>query len=111
MKQTMKATTHRMLERMDDALADCLKLSDVAPETLASEEGIAFMMRLASDVHENWQDCPVKRCRRARNCQGPDMICQLHGLPRLDAPLEEIAHANARMRQVVERQLERFGVW
>jgi hypothetical protein len=101
----------RALDRLDDALAECLKISGVKPETLATEDGIAFLMRLASDVHENWQDCPVKRCRRARCCQGPDMICQLHGFPQLDAPVAEIARANARIRQVVERQLLRFGVW
>jgi hypothetical protein len=39
------------------------------------------------------------------------MMCQLREEPRrLNAPLEEIARANARMRQFVERRLERFGI-
>lgn len=110
MKPTMKATTRRALDRIDDALADYLKISGAAPETLASEDGIAFTMRLMSDLSENWQDCPVKRCRRARCCQGPDMVCQLDGFPRLNAPPAEIARANARMRRVAVWHLEGFGL-
>ena len=110
MKPAMKATTRRALDRIDDALADYLKISGAAPETLASEDGIAFTMRLMSDVSENWQDCPVKRCRRARCCQGPDMVCQLEGFPRLGAPPAEIALANARMWRVAVWHLEGFGL-
>ncbi len=58
----------------------------------------------------DWRLCPVRRCRRARGCQGPDMICQLREGPRFHAPQAEIAHANARMRRVVEGWLERFGI-
>ena len=67
-------------------------------------------MRALSDAYENWRDCPVKRCRRARCCQGPDMVCQLKE-PRLNAPPEVLARINAGMRKIVERDLERFGVW
>lgn len=75
-----------------------------------SEEGIAEMMRALSDQCENWRRCPVKRCRRARCCQGPDMICQLKE-PSRTAPREDIAAIHARMRQIVLRRLERQGIW
>ena len=52
---------------------------------LLSEEGIAALMRALSDQYRNWRGCPVKRCRRARRCQGPDMICQLRA-PSRTAP-------------------------
>lgn len=86
---------------------------EITPEVrdyLLSDEGIAHVMRRLSDALDNWRDCPVKRCRRARCCQGPDMVCQL-AEPRLNAPPEEIADVNARMRLGVARRLERFGVW
>lgn len=48
--------------------------------------------------------------RRARRCQGPDMVCQLKELSRA-APREELDRVNARMRQIVLQRLERIGVW
>lgn len=38
------------------------------------------------------------------------MVCQLKE-PRLNAPPEEIARVNGRMRQIALRRLERLGVW
>lgn len=96
--------------KADDAQDALPEISDATREYLLSDAGIEHFMRALSDAYENWRDCPVKRCRRARCCQGPDMVCQLKEL-RLDAPPEEIARVNARMRQLAERDLERFGVW
>lgn len=111
MAKTMKRTMSRALDKIDDALAEYLKVSGATPEMLMSEEGIACVMRLVSDLFENWQDCPVKRCRRARCCQGPDMICHVDG-PRLNAPPAEIARANARMRRIAEYHVAQLdGVW
>jgi hypothetical protein len=107
----MKPTLSRTLKKIDDALAEFVKVSGASPETLVSEEGIACVMRLVSDLFESWQDCPVKLCRRARCCQGPDMICQLDR-SRLNAPPAEIARANARMRRIAERHLAQLdAVW
>ncbi len=86
------------------------EISDATREYLLSEAGIEYFMRALSDAYENWRDCPVKRCRRARRCQGPDMVCQLKE-PRLNAPPAEIARVNARMRQVAELRLEKMGIW
>ncbi|MGL5164704.1 MAG: hypothetical protein ACRC9K_02310 [Afipia sp.] len=94
----------------DDTQDELPEISDTTREYLLSEAGIEHFMRALSDAYENWRDCPVKRCRRARCCQGPDMVCQLKE-PRLNAPPENIARVNARMRQVVERQLEKMGIW
>ena len=38
------------------------------------------------------------------------MVCQLNE-PRRNAPHEEVARVNARMRQIVVQRLERLGVW
>ena len=38
------------------------------------------------------------------------MVCQLNE-SRLNAPREELARVNDRMRQIVLRRLERIGVW
>lgn len=86
------------------------EISDQTREYLLSGAGIESMMRKLSDAYENWRDCPVKRCRRARRCLGPDMVCQLKDA-RLNAPREELARVNARMRQIVLLRLERIGVW
>ncbi|MES2752632.1 MAG: hypothetical protein V4661_14785 [Pseudomonadota bacterium] len=99
------STTH--INDMQDEIPD---ISDTTREYLLSDAGIAHFMRLLSDANENWRDCPVKRCRRARGCQGPDMICQLRE-PRLNAPRDDVARINAGMRQRVLRDLERFGIW
>lgn len=107
----MRATAGRARTRIDNALEDFVNASGATPETLASDEGIACVMRLVSDLFGDWRVCPVKQCRRARGCQGPDMICQLGGVSRFGASPEEIAHANARMKQLAERYLERLGVW
>jgi len=95
---------------IDDAQDAFLEISEKTREYLLSDAGIEHFMRALSDAYENWRDCPVKRCRRARCCQGPDMVCQLKE-PRLNAPPEALARINAGMRQLVERDLERFGVW
>ncbi len=107
----MKAAASRAMDKIDNALEEFVKVSGATPETLASDERIACVMRLVSDLFGDWRACPVKQCRRARCCQGPDMICQLGGVLHLDASPEEIAHANARMKQLAERHLERCGVW
>lgn len=75
-----------------------------------SEEGIVDLMRALSDRYENFRSCPVKRCLRARRCQGPDMICQLKE-PSRTAPRADVETANARMRQIVMQRLERQGIW
>jgi hypothetical protein len=95
---------------IDDADDSLPEFSEEERAYLLSDAGIALMMRTISDEFGNWHRCPVKRCRRARRCQGPDMVCQLKA-PSRRAPLEEIARANARMRQVVERRLEQLGIW
>lgn len=97
-------------EEIDDAQDELPEISDTTREYVLSDAGIEHLMRTLSDAYENWRDCPVKRCRRARCCQGPDMVCQLKE-PRLNAPSEDIARVNALMRQVVERQLEKMGIW
>lgn len=107
----MKATVSRARNRIDNALEEFVEASGATPETLASDEGMACVMRLISDLFGGWRVCPVKQCRRARCCQGPDMICQLSGMSRCDASPEDIARANARTQQLAERHLERFGVW
>ena len=88
-------------------------LSDVTEEDrdyLWSEEGIADVMRMLSDRYQNFRRCPVKRCRRARRCQGPDMICQL-AEPSRTPSRADVETANARMRQIVLQRLERLGIW
>lgn len=107
----MRATASRARTRIDNAVEDFVSASGATPETLVSDEGMACVMRLISDLFGDWRVCPVKQCRRARGCQGPDMICQLGGVSRLNASPEEIARANARMTQLAGRHLERFGVW
>lgn len=99
--------TKKTMQQSDDALPE---FSDEERDYLLSDAGIEHQMRKLSDFYQNWRDCPVKRCRRARRCQGPDMVCQLKE-PRRNAPLEEIARVNARMRQIVVQRLERLGVW
>jgi hypothetical protein len=94
----------------DDTQDEIPEMSDATRAYLLSDAGIEHFMRALSDAYENWRDCPVKRCRRARCCQGPDMVCQLKE-PRLNAPPEEIARVNAAVRKIAERDLERFGVW
>lgn len=94
----------------DEAQDEFTEISDATRDYVLSDAGIERLMRRLSDAYENWRDCPVKRCRRARCCQGPDMVCQLTE-PRLNAPLADLADVNARMRQVVERQLEKMGIW
>jgi hypothetical protein len=105
-QKTTRKTT-KDIHGAQDALPE---FSDAQRDYLLSDAGIEHIMRTLSDGYENWRDCPVKRCRRARCCQGPDMVCQLP-VPRLNAPPDEIARVNARMRQIVMRRLERFGVW
>ena len=68
------------------------------------------LMRDLSDAFGDWRACPAPRCRRARCCQGPDMICQLGGGPCLNASREDLATANRRARAIVEGWLDRFGV-
>lgn len=97
-------------DAIDDAQDALPEFSEAEREYLLSDAGIAHMMRTLSDEFGNWHRCPVKRCRRARRCQGPDMVCQLEA-PRLCAPPEEIARINARMRQVVAQRLEQWGVY
>lgn len=97
-------------EEIDDTQDALPEISDTTREYVLSDAGIEQLMRALSDAYENWRDCPVKRCRRARCCQGPDMVCQLRE-PRLNAPSGDIARVNALMRQVVERQLEKMGIW
>lgn len=107
----MKATKSRTITMIDDALEQVVKASGATPELLLSDEGMACVMRLVSDLFGNWHGCPVKRCRRARRCKGPDMICQRGGVSRAEASPEEIADVNARMKQIAEWYLERRGVW
>lgn len=107
----MKATASRTMQMIDDALEEFVKETGATPELLLSDEGMACVMRLVANLFEDWRGCPVKQCRRARCCQGPDMICQLHGMSRAEASPEEIADVNARMKQIAEWYLERRGVW
>jgi len=96
-------------KEIDEKQGECREISDTTRAYFLSDEGLEHFMRMLSDGHENWRDCAVKRCRRARRCQGPDMVCQLDE-PRLNAPPEEIARVNMRMRQLAERRLERIGI-
>ncbi len=91
----------------EDALPE---MSDATRDYLLSDAGIEHYMRALSDAYGDSRRCPVKRCPRARRCQGPDMICELKP-PRLDAPTADIARVNELMRQLAVRDLERFGVW
>ena len=86
------------------------QLTDEDRDYFLSEEGIIDVMRALSDECGNFRRCPVKRCRRARRCQGPDMICQLKE-PSRTAPRGDVAAVNARMRQIVLRRLEQLGIW
>ncbi len=110
MGKATRETTQATTKKTDDAPDAFPEFSDEERDYLLSDAGIEHMMRKLSDAYENWLDCPVKRCRRARRCQGPDMVCQLKE-PQLNAPPEEIADVNARMRQIALRRLERLGVW
>lgn len=94
----------------DDDSGPWLPPTDDERDYWLSDEGIAEVMRALSDRYENFRSCPVKRCRRARRCQGPDMICQLSE-PSRSAPRGEVELVNARMRQIVLQRLEQFGVW
>lgn len=87
-----------------------LPLTDDERDYWLSEEGITEVMRALSDRYRNFRRCPVKRCLRARRCQGPDMICQLEA-PSRTAPRDDVAAINARMRQIVLQRLERHGIW
>lgn len=106
----MGKTTRQTTKKFGDAQEAFPEISDETRAYLLSDAGVESMMRKLSDSYENWLDCPVKRCRRARRCQGPDMVCQLKDA-RLNAPREELARVNDRMRQIVLRRLERIGVW
>jgi hypothetical protein len=86
------------------------QLTDEDRDYFQSDDGIIDVMRALSDRYRNFRRCPVKRCRRARRCQGPDMICQLRE-PSRTAPRADVADINARMRQIALRRLERLGVW
>ena len=91
----------------DDAWPD---FSQGEPDYWLSEDGIAEVMRALSDYYGNFHHCPVKRCLRARRCQGPDMICQLKA-PSRSAPPADVAAIHARMRRIVLHQLECHGIW
>ncbi len=110
MGKTAKEAAQQTTKKTDDTQDEVIEISDETRDYLLSDAGLARIMRGLSDSYENWRDCPVKRCRRARRCQGPDMVCQLKE-PQLIAPPEEIADVNARMRQIALRRLERLGVW
>lgn len=110
MKRTRPHTAKGTMKERGDAQEAFPQFSDETRAYLLSDAGIENMMRKLSDTYENWLDCPVKRCRRARRCQGPDMVCQLKELSRA-APREELDRVNARMRQIVLQRLERIGVW
>ncbi|MFZ5680748.1 MAG: hypothetical protein EKK35_06335 [Bradyrhizobiaceae bacterium] len=110
MQKTRPHTARRTMNEGGDAQEAFPEFSDETRAYLLSDAGIENMMRKLSDACENWLDCPVKRCRRARRCQGPDMVCQLKE-PSRTAPREELARVNARMRQIVLQRLERIGVW
>lgn len=99
-----------ILQKLEQVRGELNGMTEEAREFFLSDAGIEYLMRGLSDAFGDWRDCPVKRCRRARCCQGPDMVCQLKE-PRLNAPPEDIARVNARMRQVAERQLEKMGIW
>lgn len=107
----MKATASRTMHMIDAALEELVRESGATPELLLSDGGKACVMRLVSNLFGDWRGCPVKQCRRARCCQGPDMICQLGGVSRAGASPEEIARVNARMKQIAGWYLERRGVW
>lgn len=100
----------RLLIKLDTWKKEWPEITPEVRDYLLSDDGIEHIMRQLSDAFENWRGCPVKTCCRARRCQGPDMVCQL-GEPRRDAPAEELARANARLREIAVRRLERFGVW
>lgn len=110
MGKTTREAAQQTTKNTDDAQDELIEMSDETRDYLLSDAGVERIMRGLSDSYENWRDCPVKRCRRARRCQGPDMVCQLKE-PRLNAPPEEIARVNGRMRQIALRRLERLGVW
>ena len=103
-------TANTTMKESCGAQETCPDFSEETRDYLLSDAGIENLMRKLSDSYLNWQDCPVKRCRRARRCQGPDMICQLKE-PSRTAPRAEVEAVNARMRQVVLLRLERIGVW
>ena len=109
-RERTRKTTKETLKESCDAQEAFPDISEATREYLLYDTGVESMMRKLSDSYENWLDCPVKRCRRARRCQGPDMVCQLNE-SRLNAPREELARVNDRMRQIVLRRLERIGVW
>lgn len=108
--QKTRPQTAKGTKEDDDAQEAFPEFSDETRAYLLSDAGIENMMRKLSDACENRLDCPVKRCRRARRCQGPDMVCQLKE-PSRTAPPEELARVNARMREIVLQRLERIGVW
>lgn len=99
----------RLHKRLDAWQREWPAFTPEVQEYLLSDEGIEHVMCCLSDAFENWRWCPVKSCRRARCCLGPDMMCQLKER-RHDASPEEIARANARMRQLAEQRLERLGI-
>lgn len=86
------------------------EITDEDRDYFLSEDGIVEVMRALSDGYGNWRGCPVKRCRRARRCQGPDMVCQLKE-PSRTAPRDLLDDVNARMRRIVEQRLDRFGIY
>ena len=110
MQKTRLHTAKGTMNEDGDAQEAFPEFSEETRAYLLSDAGIENMMRKLSDACENWLDCPVKRCRRARRCQGPDMVCQLKE-PSRTAPREELARVNARMREIVLQRLERIGVW
>ena len=87
------------------------EISATARDYLLSDAGMECLMRRRSDASGGWRRCPVKRCRRARRCQGPDMICELAGGARFHATAAEIAQANARAREKIARWLEERGIY
>lgn len=103
-------TARTTMKESGEARETFSEISEETRDYLLSDAGIESMMRKLSDSYLNWQDCPVKRCRRARRCQGPDMICQLKE-PSRTAPRADVESVNARMREVVLLRLERIGVW
>ena len=109
-RERTRKTTKETLKESCDAQEAFPDISEATREYLLSDTGVESMMRTLSDSYENWLDCPVKRCRRARRCQGPDMVCQLKE-PSRTAPPEELARVNARMREIGLQRLERIGVW
>ncbi len=100
----------RLQIKLDDWKKEWPEITPEVRDYLLSDDGIGNIMRQLSDAFGSWRWCPAKPCRRARCCQGPDMLCQL-GEPRFYAPVEEIARVNTRLREIAVRRLERFGVW